>query len=118
MSKVLITGATGLIGSHCLLPLLAKGFEVHATSSLSCEHQSADVRWHQVNLLEIETIAQLLSTVQPTHLLHLAWYVLPRNAASAIESFYWVQTSLELLRQFHEQGGERVVFVGSDYEYD
>ncbi len=118
MSKVLITGATGFIGSHCLLPLLAKGFEVHAISSQPCKNQSADVVWHQVNLLDVETIAKLIFTVQPTHLLHLAWYVLPGNASSAIESFYWVQASLELLKQFHEQGGERVVFVGSDYEYD
>jgi nucleoside-diphosphate-sugar epimerase len=118
MSKVLITGATGFIGSHCILPLLAQGFEVHAISSAPCEHQSADVVWHQANLLDVETISKLIFTVQPTHLLHLAWYVIPGNASSAIESFYWVQASLELLKQFHEQGGERVVFVGSDYEYD
>jgi nucleoside-diphosphate-sugar epimerase len=118
MSKVLITGATGFIGSHCILPLLAQGFEVHALSSQPHAQQSTDVVWHQANLLDVETIAKSIATVQPTHLLHLAWYVLPGNASSAIESFYWVQASLELLRQFHEQGGERVVFVGSDYEYD
>jgi nucleoside-diphosphate-sugar epimerase len=118
MSKVLITGATGFIGSHCIAPLLANGFEVHALSSSPGKPQSADVVWHQIDLLDVETIAKPISIVQPTHLLHLAWYVLPSNAASAIESFYWVQASLELLKQFHEHGGERVVFVGSDAEYD
>jgi nucleoside-diphosphate-sugar epimerase len=118
MSRVLITGATGFIGGHCILPLLAKGFEVHAISSEPNENQSADVVWHQVNLLDLDTIAKQIASVQPTHLLHLAWYVLPGKASSAIESFYWVQASLELLKQFHEQGGERVIFVGSDAEYD
>jgi nucleoside-diphosphate-sugar epimerase len=118
VSKVLITGATGFIGSHCILPLLERGFEVHALSTQPGKRQFPDVVWHQANLLDTETIANVLSTVQPTHLLHLAWYVVPGLASNAIESFYWVQASLELLDRFHQQGGERVVFIGSDAEYD
>ncbi len=119
MRKVLITGATGFIGSHCLAPLLARGYEVHALSSqISARHQ-ADVVWHQADLLDNEQIAHLMAVVQPTHLLHLAWYILPgTDYFSAIENFAWVQASLELLQQFHDRGGERVVFVGSDAEYD
>jgi nucleoside-diphosphate-sugar epimerase len=120
MNKVLVTGATGFIGSHCLSPLLAKGFEVHALSSQPPQDLTAagDIQWHHANLLDVEAIAKLVSTVQPSHLIHLAWYVVPGMAATAIESFDWVQASLELLKQFYQQGGERVVFVGSDAEYD
>ena len=32
MRRVLITGAAGFIGRHCLAPLLDRGFEVHALS--------------------------------------------------------------------------------------
>jgi nucleoside-diphosphate-sugar epimerase len=119
MRKVLITGATGFIGSHCIAPLLASGYEVHALSSQISPRHHAAVTWHQVNLLDIERVANLMATVQPTHLLHLAWYILPgTDYFSAIENFEWVQASLALLQQFHDRGGERVVFVGSDAEYD
>ncbi len=32
-SDVLLTGASGFIGHHCLEPLRARGYEVHAVSS-------------------------------------------------------------------------------------
>jgi nucleoside-diphosphate-sugar epimerase len=118
MNKVLITGATGFIGSHCLIPLLTRNFEIHAVSSMPHNDASTPVIWHQSNLLDLEKISKLIATVKPTHLLHLAWYVTPAKASGAIESFSWVQASLELLKQFHYHGGERVVFVGSEYEYD
>ena len=31
MSKVLVTGATGFIGLHCIQQLLEKGYEVNGT---------------------------------------------------------------------------------------
>ncbi|HEY9704828.1 MAG TPA: NAD(P)-dependent oxidoreductase, partial [Allocoleopsis sp.] len=33
-------------------------------------------------------------------------------------NFQWVQSSLEILRQFHQQGGQRVVMAGTCAEYD
>jgi nucleoside-diphosphate-sugar epimerase len=118
MNKILLTGASGFIGYHCMRPLLERGFEVHAISSKLQAHKGSDVIWHQADLLDIEVISKLIAVVQPTHLLHLAWYVTPGKAASSLDNFLWVQASLELLRQFYEHGGQRVVFVGSDYEYD
>ena len=53
MSKrVLLTGATGFIGHHCIEPLKARGFEVHAVSSKPMKSGAGGVHWHQANLLE------------------------------------------------------------------
>jgi len=49
MTNILVTGATGLIGSSLLKPL-ANIFEVHATSRSKANDKIANVTWHHVNL--------------------------------------------------------------------
>jgi nucleoside-diphosphate-sugar epimerase len=112
MKKVLITGATGFIGQHCLEPLKARGYEVHAVSSANGVH------WHQADLLQSGTAKTLLSEVKPTHLLHLAWFVVPGKLIAAPENFAWVRASMELVQEFAAQGGKRLTVCGSGYEYD
>ena len=83
MKRVLVTGATGFIGRHCLEPLVAREFEVHAVHNVRPVHAtgpaSADdaVRWHACDLLSVGAAAALISEIAPTHLLHLAWYAVP-----------------------------------------
>jgi nucleoside-diphosphate-sugar epimerase len=77
-----------------------------------------NVTWHQADLLDADQIARLLKAAQPQALLHLAWYVAPGDWYGAYENFLWMQSSLELLRQFELLGGARVLMVGSGAEYD
>ncbi|OIP68720.1 MAG: epimerase [Oscillatoriales cyanobacterium CG2_30_40_61] len=120
MKKVLVTGANGFIGRHTLQPLVDQGFEVHAVTSkpINSHTVSVNCTWHIVNLLDLEQIKELVLTVKATHLLHFAWYNIPGKCLTSEENFLWVQASLDLLRHFREQGGERVVMAGSALEYD
>src|SRR5262249_9668927 len=120
MKKVLLTGASGFIGRHCLAPLQQRGYEVHAVSSRpqTAKGPLAGARWHQADLLQPGASQRLLADVQPSHLLHLAWYVIPGKLIAAPENFSWVASSLDLMRQFAGQGGQRAVICGSGYEYD
>ena len=118
MKRVLVTGATGFIGRHCL-PLLSEGgYEVYAVSSKEPKENQSGVHWHQVDLLDIGFAAQLIATVRPTHLLHFAWYAVPGEYWSSLENFHWVQASLGLLQAFEKAGGRRVVMAGTCAEYD
>jgi nucleoside-diphosphate-sugar epimerase len=117
MKRVLVTGARGFIGSHCLPELLARGYEVHAVSTRDVP--SADgVVWHRADLHDSAQRALLMAAVAPTHLLHLAWYVVPGKLITAPENVDWVASSLALVRSFIEAGGQRITLSGSGYEYD
>lgn len=116
--KVLLTGATGFIGHHCLEPLEARGYELHAVSSKPMKAGASGIHWHQVDLLQPGAAKALLAEVKPTHLLHLAWFVVPGKLITAPENFAWVRASMELVQEFAAQGGKRMTVCGSGYEYD
>ena len=116
--RVLVTGATGFIGSHSIRPLLQRGYEVHAVSSKASPAANAPVIWHQTDLFDSAASARLLEAIRPTHMLHLAWYVVPGKLISSELNFDWVCSSIELLKLFQRQGGRRIVMPGSGYEYD
>jgi nucleoside-diphosphate-sugar epimerase len=118
MKKILLTGASGFIGRHCIEPLRARGYEVHAVSTRPAPADAASAVWHQRNLLDASAARDLVAAIAPTHLLHLAWYVVPGKLIASPENFSWVTSSLELIRQFAEHGGRRMVISGSGYEYD
>jgi nucleoside-diphosphate-sugar epimerase len=114
--KILVTGASGFIGSHCCEQLSALGYEVHAVSSKPRTDKS--VQWHEVDLLDSQQIVKLINTLQPTHLLHLAWYTEPGKYWSSIKNFHWVKASLSLFEEFYKFGGKRIVVSGSCAEYN
>src|ERR1700687_3204075 len=119
MNRVLLTGAGGFVGHHCLSALLAQGYEVHAVETrTNASPELPGVRWHGADLLDRRQIYSLLAGVRPTHLLHCAWYAVPGKNWTAGENFRWVEGGLHLLEAFADQGGRRIVSVGSCAEYD
>ena len=118
MQRVLVTGATGFVGRHCLEQLGSSEVEVHAVSSRSGPGSNdAGVNWHTADLLDPERVGELVREVRPTHLLHLAWYVDPSTYRTSPLNFAWVEASLRLLRHFAAGGGQRAVMVGTCFEY-
>lgn len=116
--RVLLTGATGFVGWHCIQPLLERGFEVVATHSTREPVKFDGVRWIRCNLLDRGALPELIREAGASHLLHLAWYVEPGKMINGAENLDWARASLELVQQFHAGGGARVVIGGSCYEYD
>jgi nucleoside-diphosphate-sugar epimerase len=120
MKNVLLTGGSGFIGRHSIPFLLDKGYEVHAVFHVEKPDfiNNKKLFWHQCNLLDSFEQKQLFSKVKPTHLLHLAWFVVPGEYWQSLENFRWVRASLEIIANFVEQGGLRAVIAGTSAEYD
>ncbi len=115
--RVLVTGASGFIGSHCLAPLQQRGYEVHAVSHRRTADTAAGVSWHVGDLLEAGERSRIVEAVEPAYLVHTAWYMEPGKTLTSPVNVDWVVASLDLVRRFQQSGGQRVVTLGTCFEY-
>lgn len=118
MKKVFLTGSTGFIGRHTTNELLSKGYEIHAIARDVPRVNTDGIFWHSGNLLDSQKLSDLMTEIAPTHLLHLAWYAVPKKYWTSTENIRWVQSSIDLIDSFVKCGGKRIVMAGSCAEYD
>ncbi len=118
MKRVLVTGAKGFIGKPCMQALKQRNFEIHAISSQPAPENSAAITWHQVDLHNHTSAKDFLQKVRPEYLLHLAWYVKHGAFWTSDENLKWVNSSINLVDQFINNGGKRVIGMGTCAEYD
>jgi nucleoside-diphosphate-sugar epimerase len=117
IATVLVTGCSGFLGRHCLAELVRQGYCVHAVSRFKIDTADKGTVWHTVDLSSKDAVRQLIATLRPTHLLHLAWITTPELYRFAPENLDWLEASIALVRAFGEHGGQRLVGVGSATEY-
>lgn len=117
MKKLIITGAAGFIGYHCLEILKNKNYEVFAISRRE-RISSGNIKWIKANLFNFEETKSLIKEINADLILHLSWITTPGIFYESEENHMWVNSSLNLLKAFLENGGKRVVVAGSCAEYD
>jgi nucleoside-diphosphate-sugar epimerase len=117
--KVLVTGASGYIGRHVLLPLLDSGCEVYAIS----RRMNVDFEWPPgvrvltLDLFDDAARQKAFSEISPQWLLHLAWYAEHGKFWEAQDNIAWLSLSIRMLGEFAQQGGQRLVVSGTCAEY-
>jgi nucleoside-diphosphate-sugar epimerase len=116
VTRLLITGGTGFVGSACVRNAVARGHEVHVLSRTSPD-DAIGATFHCADLLT-QSAGRILRDVQPTHLLHLAWIATPGSYWTSAENVDWVRASAGLLDEFATVGGRRAVIAGTCAEYD
>jgi nucleoside-diphosphate-sugar epimerase len=98
--------------------LSGQGFEVHVFTRRYDERLPAHIHQHVFDLFDHAARQRYISEIQATHLLHAAWITSHGAYWDAPENESWKAMSLELVTEFAEHGGMRMVGIGTCAEYD
>jgi nucleoside-diphosphate-sugar epimerase len=119
MKRVLVTGASGFIGRHCLRLVATQGYdEVHAANRRGADAGAlGTAKWHVADLRDPQQAIRLIRELRPTHLLHAAWIATPGVYGQSPENKDWLAATKAMAEAVGEVGGARFVGVGSSAEY-
>ena len=111
--RVLVTGASGFIGTHLTARLLAEGAEVHGISR--SERATAGMRWITTDVTDSQGLAAAVADVRPDVVFHLASHV---TGARDVEAVLPTMNdnlvgAVNLLLAASAAGCQRVVLTGS-----
>ncbi|MBL8550439.1 MAG: NAD-dependent epimerase/dehydratase family protein [Hyphomonadaceae bacterium] len=111
--KVLVTGASGFIGSHLCARLIASGADVHAVSRYP--HEAGELTWHRADLTDIAAVRAIVAKVKPDIVYHLASHVSGSRALEAVQlcASGNLFSTINVLTAVTEAGCERVILAGS-----
>ncbi|MFZ0423166.1 MAG: NAD(P)-dependent oxidoreductase [Xanthobacteraceae bacterium] len=114
---VLVTGASGFLGGSIVAALAGRGYAIHGCSRSGADVSSTTIS-HSIDLLNPPAVQDLIARVRPSHLVMAAWTTKHGDYWFDPKNEDWVRASNVLARSFYQEGGSRLVFVGSCAEYD
>ena len=118
--KILLTGATGFIGSHIARALVRAGHEIHAL--VLPNDDLGRIRDILPSLVMIQGDFLSLAFVSPPSrfdlCIHLAWYVVPGKYLEAPENRDFLKASIAFAEAIANAGCPRFVATGTCFEYD
>jgi len=112
--RVLLTGATGFIGSY-----VANDLERHGIEYVGVHRGLAKTRQAvKLDLLSTDDFIEIFQAIKPTHLVHTAWYAEHGKYWHSDLNLKWIAGTKRLVEAFCSVGGEHVVITGTCAEYD
>lgn len=129
MSKVLITGGTGFIGSHTAVELLEAGYDVDIIDNLSNSKASVidaiekitekRPSFHQIDMLDADALSNLFSRSKYEYVLHFAGLKAVGESVEKPLLYYRVNVggALNLIASMREHGACNLIFSSSATVY-
>jgi UDP-glucuronate decarboxylase len=122
MSRVLVTGGAGFIGSHVVTALVEAGHDVAVFVRPSTSLEKLDAIVSQIRIFRghLDDPREAVSKFgdwRPESCAHLAWYAEPRTYLQSPENVANLISSLELLPRLADAGCTDFVITGSCAEY-
>jgi UDP-glucuronate decarboxylase len=120
--RVLLTGATGFIGSHVARLLLREGCEVSVLLRGGCDRTRIAAIDSRLTALEGDLLSSNLSShiqrTRPEVCIHCAWFAKPGQYLRSRENIPFIDATLRLALLLAESGCRRFVGLGTCFEYD
>ena len=113
--RIVVTGATGLIGKELEVPLHNAGFEIYAIT-VDEKNPNNGIHWLRGNLFDDEFVNRSFAAIKPTHLLNMAWATTGDYLQSDV-NYKFLQAGVTLAQAFCNNGGCRAVYAGTCFEY-
>ena len=112
---VAITGASGFIGQHLCRTLLEQAGEIHALSRSEPGISDARLRWHQVDLSDLEATRKAMTSIRADIVFHLCSYAQGERDLSLVLPTFRneLQASVNLLTSVAENKVERLIMIRS-----
>lgn len=112
--RVLVTGASGFLGSHLCRRLRAQGAEVHGVSR-QARQDEAGLRWWRSDGASVEAFRRLLADIKPNLIYHLSGHVTASPQLDLVLPIFHslLESTVHLLAAAAEHGAPRVVLTGS-----
>lgn len=113
-AKVLVTGASGFIGSALAKKLLDLGADVHGLSRKDMKVNDG-IKWHKGDLSNLEFVETIIQKILPDYIFHMASHVYGsrdfKNVALTFNNN--LVTAFNLLHTIHVHPCKRIIFAGS-----
>lgn len=113
--KVLVTGGTGFLGSHLCQELTVMGAEVHAFCRPNAQGTPKGVRVWEGSLEDYAGTRELVRTVKPKKVFHLAGFTSAERELGAVLPAFRANliSTVNLLTVLTEVGCRRLVLAGT-----
>jgi UDP-glucose 4-epimerase len=121
MTKILVTGGAGYIGSHVVKSLGKRGYQVLTFDSLVTGHPQAVLYGELVvgDLLDVKKLEEVICSYRPAAVIHFAAHiVVPESVLQPLKYYINnVQGTLSLLSVMAKHGVRKLIFSSSAAVY-
>ena len=114
MKKILVTGINGLIGQYIVEPLKELDFEVYGIGTRDISTDKFN--YIKLNINNLTQLENVFKEIKPEYLIHLAWDT-KKGYLDSDANFDLLTSSINMLKYFKNNGGKRVIYTGTCFEY-